>query len=198
MAAVGDRLRFVVFARFLRETFPEATKVADVAGGRGLLSLELRQLGFTPTIIDPRLVTNLPHRVRRALRREALQTGRVPRVPRLHARLEEVDLSEFDLVVGLHLDQASEPLARRAVELGKPFALVPCCVMPLDGLGRSYADWVTYLAALAPGSRIAHLPMQGANMAVYRVGLRGSSDTPHSTRDGRALSRDLSLPKELV
>jgi hypothetical protein len=171
MAAMGDGRRFVVFARFLREAFPEAKSVADVAGGRGLLSIELRQLGFAPTIIDPRLATNLPHRVRKELRKEALRTGRVPRVPRLQARLEELDLSPFDLVAGLHPDQATEPLVRRATELGKPFAIVPCCVMPLDGIGRSYDVRVAYLAGLAPGSWQAELAMEGARTVIWWRGL---------------------------
>lgn len=168
---MGDRRRFVVFARFLREAFPEAARIADVGGGRGLLSIELGELGFTPTIVDPRLTTNLPHRVRKALRKEALRTGRVRRLRRLHARVEDVDLSEFDIIAGLHPDQATEPIVRRAVEARKPFAVVPCCVMPLDGIGRSYDEWVAYLAGLAVGSWTVDLLIEGARTVICWRGL---------------------------
>ena len=185
---MGDRRRFAVFARYLREAFPEAVRVADVGGGRGLLSIELRELGLAPTIIDPRLTTNLPHRVRKALRKEALRTGRVPRLPRFHARVEEVDLSEFDVIAGLHPDQATEPIVRQSVQAEKPFAVVPCCVMPLDGLGRSYDEWVAYLAGLAPGSWRMELPMEGARTVICWRGLPVLPSNPvRSSSDHRFL-----------
>ncbi|KAG1678732.1 hypothetical protein FOA52_012771 [Chlamydomonas sp. UWO 241] len=39
-------------------------------------------------------------------------------------------LADCSLVVGLHPDQATEPLLQFALECRKPFALVPCCVFP--------------------------------------------------------------------
>jgi len=34
------------------------------------------------------------------------------------------------LAVGMHPDQATEPIIDAALALGKPFAVVPCCVFP--------------------------------------------------------------------
>lgn len=168
MAAMGDRRRFQAFSDFIIRTYPNVKRIADVAGGHGLLSVELLLRGFEPVIIDPRRADTLPHRTRKRLRKEALRIGVVPKLERVFAMIEEVDLDQFDLIVGMHPDQATEPIVREATRRGKPFAVVPCCVMPLDGIGRTFAEWVEYLASLAPGSRVASLPIRGANIAVFR------------------------------
>ena len=44
-AGMGDKRRFREFAYFIHRTFPQATSVADVAGGRGELAFWLHELG---------------------------------------------------------------------------------------------------------------------------------------------------------
>lgn len=165
---MGDPRRFQVFAEFIARTFPHAQRIADVAGGHGLLSVELLLRGFEPVIIDPRKADSLPRKTRKRLRKKALRTGVVPKLERVLAMIQEVDADQFDLIVGLHPDQATEPIVRAATRRDKPFAVVPCCVMPLDGIGRTYVEWIGYLAALAPGSRVMTLPIQGANLVIYQ------------------------------
>jgi hypothetical protein len=169
---MGDPYRFEAFARFVRRTFPEATSVADVAGGHGELAFWLAELGLRPTIIDPRTAT-FPRWIHRTLRKRARRLGRGVGIERVIARVEDTDLRPFDLVVALHPDAATEPAVRAAVAQGVDFAVVPCCVFPLDGVPRSRAAWVTHLAALAPGARASVLPMGGANVVLWRrVGSR--------------------------
>src|SRR5688500_5799224 len=128
---MGDRRRFEVFARFLRTTFPTATTVADVAGGHGELAFWLADLGLHPTIIDPRPAT-FPRWIHRTLRKRALRHGRPLSIERRLASVEDVHLRRFDLVAALHPDAATEPAFRAAVAHGVDFAVVPCCVFPLD------------------------------------------------------------------
>ena len=40
------------------------------------------------------------------------------------------DLADCDVLVGMHPDQATEPIVDAALAMGKPFAVVPCCVFP--------------------------------------------------------------------
>ena len=39
-------------------------------------------------------------------------------------------IARCDVLVGMHPDQATEPVVDAAIALGKPFAVVPCCVFP--------------------------------------------------------------------
>lgn len=163
---MGDRFRFRTFAEFIREQFPEARRIADVAGGRGLLAVELMRLGLSPTVIEPRHVDRLPRKVRKRFQVEAIRGGKLPSVARVERPVEDADLAAFDLVVALHPDEATEPTIRRAVALQKPFAVVPCCVMPTDGIQRTFDEWLSYLASLAPDCTRHGLAMAGANVAI--------------------------------
>ena len=165
---VNDRMRFRVFAEFIRETYPRGAKVADVAGSRGSLSWHLRELGFHPTIVDVR-DSRHPRWVHRALRKDSRDLGRLVRIPRIVAKVQNMDLSGFDLIVGLHPDEATEHIVRAALACGKDFAVVPCCVFPLDGLKRSKEGWRAYLASLSPDIRTAEIPIDGSNIVLYRA-----------------------------
>jgi hypothetical protein len=125
-----------------------------------------------PVIGEPRAST-FPRWVHRTLRKRAVRDGRPTTIERVPRRVEDVDLSTFDLIVALHPDEATEPTPRAAVAYGVDFAIVPCCVFPLDCIKRSRDEWLTYLAALAPGAR----------MKIYRLRAQTSScGTSASTR----------------
>ena len=171
----SERRRFHVFAQFIHETFPEAKSIADVAGGVGILSYYLHKLGHNPTIIDSRL-TRLTNYYRRRLRKQSLKEGRDIQIKRLVKRVEEIDLSAFDLIVALHPDQATEHAVRAAIKHSKSFAIVPCCVLAIDGISRSQEGWTEYLSSLAPDVARATLPMDGANVVLYRK-IGNSSDS---------------------
>jgi uncharacterized UPF0146 family protein len=49
---MGDSNRFLVFAKFIARNY-KPCKVADVAGGIGLLSHYLKEMSFDSTVIDP-------------------------------------------------------------------------------------------------------------------------------------------------
>ena len=80
------------------------------------------------------------------------------------------------VIVGMHPDQATEPIVDAALRLNKPFAVVPCCVFPdafperaLDGAPvRSYAQFLDYLRAKDPGIETAYLPFQGRSRVLYK------------------------------
>lgn len=194
---MGDKSRFMVFADFIARTFPNARAIADVGGGRGTLTMELTKRGLHSTVIDPRQPPHFPRRLRKQWRKEHLRTGRpIPRVDRVVAQIEEVDLAPFDLIVGLHPDEASELIVRMAAGCGKAFAVVPCCVMPLDEISRPIEEWIRYLAGLAPRSHIEPLPMEGRNLVVFREAVLleegkspwaklGSHSTEGETSDGQ-------------
>lgn len=164
---MGDRTRAEELALFVAATFPEAKRIADVAGGHGVLSYWLRELGFDAVLIEPRPAP-LPRWIRRDLRKRAVREGHLTTIERITRPVEEVELPAFDAVVAMHPDQATEPAVRAAVKHGLGFAIVPCCVFALDGTSYSCQGWLDYLASLAPGCRTDALPMSGANIVLWR------------------------------
>ena len=105
-------------------------------------------------------------------------------------------LFSCSVVVGMHPDEATEPLVDFAIQLKKPWAVVPCCVFAHQFPGRtlklpesqpadsgsgsdsqsqgsagkavqSYEDFVRYLQQKSPGARTVFLPFHGKNQVVY-------------------------------
>ena len=85
---------------------------------------------------------------------------------------------------GLHPDGATEAIVDCALQLRKPFAIVPCCVFPdhfrdrrlkggEEGAAttgrrvRSYDEFIEYLQAKDPRIRLDRLPFQGRNIVLY-------------------------------
>jgi hypothetical protein len=103
----GDPARFEVVARFIADRFPDVRYVADVAGGQGMLTRMLRKrFGFEAEVIDPR----------------GWALKGVPTRAELYA---PAMADYYDLVVGLHPDQALRSVVESA---GKVAVLVvPCC-----------------------------------------------------------------------
>jgi len=51
-------------------------------------------------------------------------------------------LGKVSLIAAMHPDEATEEIVDTAVQMRKPFAIVPCCVFPKLGGRMSYANWV--------------------------------------------------------
>jgi hypothetical protein len=97
----GDPARFEVVARFVADRFPDARYVADVAGGQGMLTRILRKrFGFEAEVIDPR-----------GWARAEVYTPAMA--------------DYYDLVVGLHPDQALRSVVESAGRVA--VLVVPCC-----------------------------------------------------------------------
>ncbi|HRW09138.1 MAG TPA: hypothetical protein P5121_28730 [Caldilineaceae bacterium] len=104
----GDANRFDVMAAFIYDNFGKSVHyIADVAGGQGMLSRILnKKYNYSAEVIDPRGYT---------------LTGVGNRQCYYHH-----DLAAFyDLIVGLHLDEAMREVALSALTV--PTVMVPCC-----------------------------------------------------------------------
>ena len=117
------------------------------------------------------------------VRDEANVTSSSARVASLERARELV--RGCSVVVGLHPDEATEAIVDFALEHGKPFAIIPCCVhskrfqsrriidvttgeksVPV----RSFESFVKYLAAKDDEIRVTKLPMRGRNTLIYHLG----------------------------
>jgi len=179
----GANRRARVFAEWIldkygRDYFEEGI-ILDIGGGRGDLAFELAtRHGLDCAVVDPR-----PSKLRRW---QASYQRKHPeaRVPKHYQALftpgfleaQDIPLPTVKLIVGLHPDEATEPIVATALALGRPFAVIPCCVFaasfPLrrlkDGSNpSSYEEFLTYLKE--KDARIAEerLSFLGKNTVLY-------------------------------
>lgn len=104
----GAPERFEVLADFIAKTYGRKIKyIADVAGGQGMLTRILRKkYNYEAEVVDPRGFTlkGVPSNINDFNKDVALN---------------------YDLIVGLHPDQATRAVAEGACV--KPAILIPCC-----------------------------------------------------------------------
>ena len=186
-----------VFAQFLIDTYGLAwlrsNKVVDIAGGRGQLAEHLMVEHDIPvTLIEPkpmRLNKTSRKRCRKWFRTHNLEVpdGITP-VKQLceefygvhcdHISDDALDaLKNCGLIVGMHPDQATGAIVEAAIELGKSFAVVPCCVFARlfphrrtsDGKPVIlYSDLLSYILASGENIKEAKLAFEGRNIVLYR------------------------------
>lgn len=110
---MGDKNRFKIFSELIAGRFDRQNKIADIAGGKGYLQIELRKNGFQDVATyDLQLNTK---------RREVIE---------YHCYLfEEKMAANYDVLVGLHPDKATDLIISSAAKNKKSFAVIPCCVM---------------------------------------------------------------------
>lgn len=78
---------------------------------------------FIPTVKTQPLQATEPSRIQAMLDDQFLET---------HKDM----VSTASIMIGLHPDQATEPIVRAALKAGKPFAIIPCCVFGRDNPHR--------------------------------------------------------------
>eukprot|EP00438_Fugacium_kawagutii_P003042 Skav229445 [mRNA] locus=scaffold397:229789:230925:+ [translate_table: standard] len=85
-------------------------------------------------------------------------------------------MTNCSAVVALHPDQAAEASIRLALDLGKPFAVVPCCVYAAEfpkrklrsgAPVRSYFELLEYLQQLDPRIQRTNLDFEGKNTLLF-------------------------------
>ncbi len=104
----GDPKRFEALSEFIGQNYQGKVKrIADVAGGQGMLARILKKrYNFEVTVIDPR--------------------GYVLRGVENIAKEYDSQMADYyDLIVGLHPDQALVEIVKSA--LVRPVIVIPCC-----------------------------------------------------------------------
>lgn len=104
----GDPTRFDVIASFIHNIFGSSVRyLADVAGGQGMLCRILRKrYNYDCEVVDPR-------------------GWSLKGVPNRPVDFDPSMADYYDLIIGLHADEATRPVAQAA--LVRPVILIPCC-----------------------------------------------------------------------
>jgi len=130
----GDPRRFEIVAGFVYDTYGNSVQyIADVAGGQGMLCRILRKkYNYDCEVVDPRGWT-------------------LKGVPNQTVELDTSLAGYYDLIVGLHPDEATRAVAEAA--LSRPTILIPCCnFWSEEKLGRD-----ELVAAIADYYRAHHV-----------------------------------------
>ena len=156
---MGDSKRFDLFAKLIQRNFPPSRyhKIADIAGGKGYLQPALRPMGYDVTTYDkPRSKhskRNIPNRFQYNYQ---LFTDKIK--------------TDFDILVGMHPDEATDIIIVQAAKRKIPFVVCPCCVKPEAVVywgKHTYHLWCNHLERLARklqfDIRWLLLPMNGKN-----------------------------------
>lgn len=132
---MGDKHRFSAFALYLSQNFDKNLKVCDAAGGKGYLQQALRKLGFV-------YIVTLDKRKGRKDR---------PNMRYQYRFLDPNVKDSYDLLVGMHPDEATDLIIAEASKKQIPFSIVPCCIKPsvTTFWGSSYIDWINHLKLYA-------------------------------------------------
>lgn len=160
---MGDRRRFDVFARFIARQVPTRRRaelrVADVAAGKGALSFALREHGFrriTPFEPDPR------------------RGGQVRRLGIRAQFFTAEHAQDFDLIVGMHPDEATDCILDGAAAVGAMAIICPCCAKPTAWTywgAKSSRPWIRHLVEQSArrGLRLSEttLPISGASTVLW-------------------------------
>ena len=160
--------------------------VLDIAGGKGDLAFELAlKYDLKCTVVDPRGVA---HQSKRKYQRKMMKKKKATAISLYDSLNEMFDenffqkhptlLKNVSLVVGLHPDQATEPLVDTALAFELPFAVIPCCVFSHENPHRklkngddpnTYESFCQYLTEKNPSISTESLSFRGRNTVLFKT-----------------------------
>ncbi len=187
---VSRHQRARIFAEWLTKIFDvdlmRKGHVLDVAGGRGDLAFELAlNHDVECIVIDPRDATTDKIRLKKYQRSKLKKAGKAEESLFINMREEFNDqfcttnreiLRKTTLVVGLHPDQATEPLVDVCLSQNLPFAVIPCCVFAHENPNRrlasgenptTYESFCDFLMEKSRKISYDHLGFRGRNKVLY-------------------------------
>ncbi len=145
-------------------------RVADIGGGKGLVTYLLQQSGWSATVIDP-VHQELPTKYRSLASKKQIRIARTERVPHIDREFTP-DLAEsFDLLIAVHAHGCNLQIIDAAALYRRDFILLPCCIIgepayPLPGI-----HWLQFVADYAVQKGFAirafQLNFKGQSIALY-------------------------------
>lgn len=145
-------------------------RVADVGGGKGLLTYLLCQSGWPATVIDP-IPQALPTKFKDLTSHKQIHLAATETVPRLTQNFEPAMARDFDILVALHAHGCNIQLIETAAQYDRRFIILPCCIIhePIyPPLGVHWLQCVVDYATRA-GFRVQpfRLNFKGQNIGLY-------------------------------
>ena len=138
------RFRSQLLAGWITETFPPCA-VADVGGGKGLLTWLLNEVGFRAEVVDP-VDQPLPSRYRDPASGRRVRLGDDDRVPRRRTRFGPALGRRYDLLVALHAHGSNLAVLDTVAQARNSCVVLPCCVVEEPSAPAPGQNWFMWLA----------------------------------------------------
>src|SRR5262249_19853563 len=153
------KFRFQLLSEWVAYHFRPCT-VADVGGGKGLLSYLLQQRGFVSTVVDP-VEQSLPDKYRDLSSARQVKIPSTATVPRVTAEFSTEMGRRFDLLVALHAHGVNWKILDAVKEYGVSCVILPCCVIGEPSPPPPGVDWFSWL--------VEHAKDQGLSVSFFLV-----------------------------
>lgn len=140
------KFRFQLLHRWIIQHY-QPCRVADIGGGKGLLTHLLNESGFKSVTIDP-FDQSLPTKYKDLNKIKHKLTADFS-VSRINGVFEKEMAKDFDLLVGLHAHGSNMKIIEAAAEYHKSFILIPCCVIDEPIIKRPNVNWLESLIEYA-------------------------------------------------
>ena len=137
------RFRFQLLAGWIADSFPPCT-VADVGGGKGLLTWLLNEAGFRAEVVDP-VDQPLPSRYRDLDSGRRVRLGAADRVPRRRTRFGPALGRRYDLLVALHAHGSNLAVLETVAQAANSCVVLPCCVVEEPAAPAPGQNWFMWL-----------------------------------------------------
>jgi hypothetical protein len=178
------KFRFQLLYQWMVQNL-EPCKVADIGGGKGLLSYLLIQKGWEAVVIDP-FEQPLPEKYKDIALGSRVKIPAGARIPYIQAEFQSEMAQAFDLLVGMHAHGCNVKIIDAAVEYGCGFIIFPCCVIDEPFYPPLGVHWLESLAAYAVKRGLVIYPFRlnfkGQNIGLFSAGRCRAS--PDIRKDG--------------
>jgi hypothetical protein len=163
------KFRFQLLHEWISENLSPG-RLADVAGGKGLLAFLLQQDGWETVVIDP-VFQDLPSKYKDLISNTQVQVSPEAKVSRLDVPFKQEMAKDFDVLVAMHAHGCNIQLIDAAAEFGREAILLPCCVIGEPILPPPGTHWIQALVEYAVGKSFVVMPFRlnfkGQNIGLY-------------------------------
>jgi hypothetical protein len=168
------KFRFQLLHQWMQENLSPC-RVADIGGGKGLLSYLLNRSGWQAAVIDPARQP-LPTKYRDLASGKQIRILEAEAVPRLDQSFQPEFAQDFDLLVAMHAHGCNIQMIGAAAHYGRDFIALPCCIIGEPIFPPSGTHWLQCVADYAKSKGfIIHpfrLNFKGQNIGLYARPLR--------------------------
>ena len=159
------KFRFQLFHQWLVQNF-EPGRVADIGGGKGLLTYLLRESGWEAAVIDP-VYQPLPDKYKDIALNRRVKIPPEQKVPHITKEFEPHLAQQFDILVGMHAHACNVKIIDAAEQFNCAFVLLPCCIIDEPLQPEPGVHWLECLAAYAL--------QKGFTLHPFRLNFRGQN-----------------------
>lgn len=147
----------------------EPCKVADIGGGKGLVTYILKKSGWQSTVIDPEY-QELPTKYRE-LDKTRVKIAPEEKVLHINKPFSIEMAQDFDLLLGLHAHGAMRYILEASAKYNKDFIILPCCVIDEPIVKQRDINWreslFEYAKELGLPVKKIQFNFMGKNIALY-------------------------------